>query len=79
MKVEWLKNRNRHLEMNRKILDFGLINQIIESETSNCQKTIQDIHTQRESLKREVDKHALKLITRIRASISKEEKKVLIN
>ncbi|CAG2223657.1 unnamed protein product [Mytilus edulis] len=87
MKVEWLKNRKENLEMNRKTLDDGQrkLNQITDSENSNCQKTIQDIQHQKDALKREVDKYALKLIeevninmTNIRDSISKEEKNVVI-
>ncbi|CAC5390390.1 unnamed protein product [Mytilus coruscus] len=83
MKVEFLKNRKANSEMNRKNLDDGQrkLNQITEKENSNCQKTIQDIQNQREVLKREIDKYALRLIeevnlnmTCIQDSISKEKK-----
>ncbi|CAC5371511.1 unnamed protein product [Mytilus coruscus] len=85
MKVEWLKNRKGKLEMKEKKLDEGdrILNEITARENSNCQKTIQDIQHQREALKREIDKHALKLIEElnqnmksIQDSISKEVKNV---
>ncbi|XP_076075705.1 uncharacterized protein LOC143046427 [Mytilus galloprovincialis] len=85
MKVERLKNQKGKLEMNEKKLDEGekTLAQITVRENSNCQKTIQDIQHQREALKEEVDKYALKLIKEvnqnmksIKDSISEEEKKV---
>ncbi|XP_071131495.1 uncharacterized protein [Mytilus edulis] len=85
-KVERLKNQKGKLEMNEKKLDEGekTLDQITVRENSNCQKTIQDIQHQREALKEEVDKYALKLIEEvnqnmksIRNSISEEKKKVI--
>ncbi|VDI03904.1 uncharacterized protein LOC143044391 [Mytilus galloprovincialis] len=86
MKVEWLKNRKRKLKMNETRLGEGdnTLDQILVRESSNCQKTLQDIQHQRDALKKEVDRYACRLIeevnknmTRIRESISKEKKKVL--
>ncbi|CAG2230209.1 unnamed protein product [Mytilus edulis] len=88
MKVEWLKSQKGKLVMKEKKIDDveKTLDQITVRENSNCQKTIQDIQHQREALKREVDKYAIKLIEEvnqktkaIKDSISEEEKKVKTN
>ncbi|VDI30579.1 Hypothetical predicted protein [Mytilus galloprovincialis] len=85
MKVEWLKKSKGNLKMNEKRLDEGdkTLEQITVRESSNRQKTIQDIQHRRESLKTEVDKYALKLIQvvnismeNIQDSISRKKKNV---
>ncbi|XP_071131494.1 uncharacterized protein [Mytilus edulis] len=88
MKVEWLKSQKGKLVMKEKKIDDveKTLDQVTVRENSNCQKTIQDIQHQREALKEEVDKYAIKLIEEvtqktkaIKDSISEEEKKVKTN